>query len=191
MRGDEPIINPFLAGLLCDIDDLRENLDRVFSDLSDDELNTQPIERAWSILDCMGHINQANEQYLPRLREALSRAPAISDGESLPYRPSWMGRQFLSFLVPESTRKLPAPRKLRPAATQGRVCAREDSHRTFRELANLIREADGMDFNAVRFPSPVTGLVRFTLADGFVVVVTHARRHMAQIERTRHLITEG
>lgn len=191
MVRDEAITNAFLASLLSDINDLQKNLDRVIGDLSDNELNAQPTERAWSILGCLGHINQTNELYLPRLREAHARAPAVSHGEPLPYRPSWMGRQFLSFLVPESRRKFLAPRKFRPATTPGRHTAYEDFHRTLRELANLIRESEGKDFNAVRFPSPVTRLVRFTLADGFAVVVTHTRRHMRQIERTRHLIAES
>jgi hypothetical protein len=53
------------------------------------------------------------------------------------------------------------------------------------EFLGFVREAQGIDYNKVRLRSPVTPLMRYSLADAFVVTVVHGWRHLAQAKRAR------
>jgi len=53
------------------------------------------------------------------------------------------------------------------------------------EFMKFVRESVGVDYNKIRLRSPVTPLVRYSLADAFVVIVVHAQRHLLQAQRVR------
>ncbi|GMQ80739.1 MAG: hypothetical protein BMS9Abin05_0167 [Rhodothermia bacterium] len=182
-------MNPFLNELLDDIEHLRTELHRLTSDLSDEEMQRPPAPKSWSILSCVAHITKTGNEYLPRLQKAANDSPTI-DNSSLSYRPSWIGKIFLSNLSPSSRRRLSAPKKFKPVPTTDCSSTRNDFNSQLDELSDLIRRVDGRDFNLVRFSSPVSPLIRFSLADGLAIVVIHARRHMAQIAKIRKVILE-
>jgi hypothetical protein len=51
-------------------------------------------------------------------------------------------------------------------------------------LQTIVAETQ-LDYNKTRMRSPVTPLMRYSLADAFVVTVVHGRRHLAQAWRMR------
>jgi len=183
-------MNPFLNELLDDIVHIRSELDRLTSDLSDEEMQRKPAPKSWSILSTVGHVIKTGSEYLPRLQIAANDSPAVEYGDSLSYRPSWIGKIFLSNLSPSSGRRLPAPKKFKPVPTTDCSSIRSEFNSQLDELSDLIRRVNGRDFNLIRFSSPVSLLIRFSLADGLAIVVIHARRHMAQIAKTRKVILE-
>jgi hypothetical protein len=52
-----------------------------------------------------------------------------------------------------------------------------------RELDALLMRAEPLPWNRIRFGSPVFALLRLNLGDGCLILVTHAERHFAQIDR--------
>jgi hypothetical protein len=57
------------------------------------------------------------------------------------------------------------------------------------EFLRFVREAKGLDYNKTRLRSPVTPLMRYSLADAFVGTVVDGWRHLAQARRMSE--TEG
>ena len=53
------------------------------------------------------------------------------------------------------------------------------------KFVDFVRQCRGIDYNKTRIRSPVTPLVRYSLADAFVITVLHAQRHLAQARRVR------
>ena len=51
----------------------------------------------------------------------------------------------------------------------------------------FVRETNGIDYNKTRLRSPVTPLMRYSLADAFVITVVHGQRHLAQARRVREM----
>lgn len=183
-------MNLFLTGLLDDIEHLRTELSRLISDLSNEELQRPPRPKSWSIISCVGHLTKTGREYLPLLHRSANNAPTINRADLLDYRPTWMGKIFLSNISPSSTRRLPAPKKFKPGPTLDSESTLSEFGVQLDELSELIRTLDGKDYNRVRFASPVSPLIRFSLADGLSIVVIHARRHLAQIARTRKVVLE-
>lgn len=52
---------------------------------------------------------------------------------------------------------------------------------------DFVHQSTGIDYNKARLRSPVTPLMRYSLADAFVVTVLHGQRHLAQARRVREL----
>jgi hypothetical protein len=88
---------------------------------------------------------------------------------------------------PEVKRKFRAPKVFRPADSsnvQNALQAFLDSQKRF---LTFVNDSNGLDYNKTRLRSPVTPLMRYSLADAFVVVVVHNQRHLAQARRVREL----
>ena len=105
---------------------------------------------------------------------ALERGRAKSPVESpLPYRPSFVGGWLIKQVVPEATRKFPAPKVFQPSQSHSVPGAFEKFLRQQAEFMSYVRDTRGIDYNKIRLRSPVTALMRYSLADSFVVTVVH------------------
>lgn len=104
---------------------------------------------------------------------------------SVPYRPGWVGGWLIKQVVPETVRKVPAPRVFRPSQSPRVDHALEKYLAQQTNFLNFVRESEGIDYNKVRLRSPVTRFMRYSLADAFGVTVVHGWRHLAQARRVR------
>jgi hypothetical protein len=52
-------------------------------------------------------------------------------------------------------------------------------------FVRFVKDAAGIDYNKTKLRSPVTPLMRYSLADAFVLTVVHGRRHLGQAQRVR------
>ena len=95
-----------------------------------------------------------------------------------------MGRWLIKHVEPESPRKLHAPKIFKPSASdvQNALDSFLEQQNTF---LKFVGEANGIDYNRTRLRSPVTPLVRYSLADAYVITVSHEQRHLQQARRVR------
>jgi hypothetical protein len=94
----------------------------------------------------------------------------------------WLAKQ----VSPEAPRKLTAPKIFRPDSSNisGALDMFVNQHKGFLEY---VRQATGIDYNKTRIRSPVTPLIRYSLADAFVITALHGQRHLAQARRVREM----
>ena len=160
----------------------------VAGDLSEVQLNWKPSAEQWSIAQCLEHLAVATKGFDKYFAEVLKRAAGKSPiTNPPPYKPTMMGGWLARHVAPESPRKLRAPRLFRPAdasAIQGSLQMFLDQQQRF---IDVVRKSAGIDYNKTRVRSPVTPLVRYSLADAFVITVLHAQRHLAQARRVREM----
>ncbi len=153
--------------------------------LSDEQLNWSSSPDKWSMAQCLDHLATTTKQFEPYLSSAISRGREkwlVND--AVPYKPSLVGGWLARQVMPQTKRGFPAPKAFRPA--QSNITG---SLERFLEqqaaLLNFVRAANGVNYNKVRLRSPVTPLMRYSLADAFVVTVFHAQRHLGQARRMR------
>ncbi len=157
---------------------------RLAANLSEQQLNWKPAPDKWSIAQCLDHLAVTGAEFDALLTEAIERGrrkwPVAG---SIPYRPSMLGGWLIRQIVPESKRKVNAPRVFKPSDASSiggsltKFLQQEESFLSF------VRQASGVDYNKTRLRSPVTRLLRYSLADAFVITVVHGRRHLAQARR--------
>ena len=153
---------------------------QLFSDLNETQLNWKPAPEKWSIAQCLEHLAVATKEFQPYFTAAIARAKKASSPPV--YRPSLLGGLLIKYVSPESPKKLRAPKIFRPDASnvQGALASFLNEQQEFIEF---VRQAKGIDYNKARLRSPVTPLMRYSLADAFVITVVHGQRHLEQARR--------
>jgi hypothetical protein len=158
----------------------------VAGDLTEAQLNWKPSPDQWSIAQCLEHLAVATQGFDKYFSAALTRAQSKSPNTNPPaYKPTRMGGWLARHVAPEAPRKLRAPKMFRPAdasTIQGSLKMFLDEQQKF---IDFVGQCQHIDYNKTRIRSPVTPLMRYSLADAFVITVLHAQRHLAQARRVR------
>ncbi|HYW73735.1 MAG TPA: DinB family protein [Pyrinomonadaceae bacterium] len=156
----------------------------VTAGLSEAQLNWKPSAEQWSVAQCLDHLAVATREFDNYFVAALARGGNRVQHPP-PYRPTILGGWLARHVAPEAPGKLRAPKIFKPAASS----AIENSLETFlaeqEKFIDFVRRCEGVEYNKTRIRSPVTPLVRYSLADAFVITVLHAQRHLAQARRVR------
>jgi len=173
-----------LQEILSALDEHDRRAEGLVRDLDDEQFNWRPDERSWSIAQCLDHLNVANQAYVVPMREALEKARQKGAKRRGPIRPGPLERWFVANLEPPPKRRLPAPKKIVPAARKGKAEAMEEWRRVHAEVRGLLHDAAGLDLRT-RFVNPFIPLLRFTTGTGFRVIAAHERRHLLQGENVR------
>jgi hypothetical protein len=159
---------------------------RLVAGLSEAQLNWTSHPNSWSIAQCLDHLRATSKAFEPYLTAAIKRGSEKWPTDSpVPYRPSWVGGWLIKQVVPETTRKVPSPKVFRPTESPTIENALAEFLKQQEEFLGLVRRAQGFDYNKTRLRSPVTPLMRYSIADAFVVTVVHGWRHLAQARRMR------
>jgi hypothetical protein len=157
----------------------------VVNGLNEAQLNWKPSADKWSIAQCLEHLTAASSGFNSYFVDAIARGRQRFATASPPaYQPSFIGRWLIKHVEPESPRKLRAPRIFKPSSSNV-----QNALDRFLEQQNaflkFVGETSGIDYNRTRLRSPVTPLVRYSLADAYVITVSHEKRHLQQARRVR------
>lgn len=174
-----------LHTIVAEAEDNSDAARQLFSGLSEAQLNWKPAPDKWSIAQCLDHLTVAAKKFDSYFTVALARGRKKWRVNTAPaYRPSWMGGWLIKLVTPETGRNLTAPKVFRPSESsiQGTLESFLEQQGRFIEF---VRKTDGVDYNKTRLRSPVTPLIRYSLADAYVVTVVHGQRHLAQARRVR------
>lgn len=175
-----------LQTIVTETDKNSDETKRLVTGLSEAQLSWTSAPESWSIAQCLDHLATTSKAFEPYLTAAIKRGrdkwPVSSP---VPYRPSWVGGWLIKQVLPETTRKVSSPKVFRPSQSPAIENAAEEFLKQQAEFLRFVREAEGLDYNKTKLRSPVTPLMRYSLADAFVVTVVHGWRHLAQARRVR------
>ena len=164
-----------------------ETAHAITGDLTEAQLNWKPSPDQWSIAQCLEHLAVTTREFDQYFAAALERGKNRSPMSNPPYKPSMMGGWLARHVAPDSPRKLRAPKMFRPAEASNI----RDSLQMFlgeqSKFIHFVRRCTAIDYNKTRIRSPVTPLMRYSLADAFVITVLHAQRHLEQARRVREM----
>ena len=165
--------HPHLTDLLNRLAKCRDQI-RDLAAEPGDALNWQPPEGGWRIAMVLEHLYTTSEAYFGVVEPAMVRG-SEKKGQA-PWKPGITGKIFLNAL--QKPTKLKAPKKFQPINPRDPIG--DQFIQQQENLALLIRKADGLDLRRIKFGSPVSSLLRFSLGDCFAILVTHQERHIKQ-----------
>lgn len=176
-----------LADLLIRSRESTGLVDQLFEGLDRTQLAWKPDPSRWNVVECIGHLANTGQVYLPAVRAALERVKGEGRASDEPFRFTWFGKWFVGMSGPVVRRRLSTPGVFAPAPVTTDITVRDGFADVQREIERLVEDADGWLLNGRRFRSPVTPLIRLTLGEGLTLLVWHTQRHVAQAqELTRH-----
>jgi hypothetical protein len=152
------------------------------SSVTPEALTRRPPDGGWSIAEVLEHLIVSADSYLIPMRPLVQGKNGGAAEANAMWKPTLMGGLLASSL--RNPRKLPAPRGYKPAPTP-RLRVLEEFLRRQAAVGELIAEAGAIAWRRVRMRSPVLPIVSMNLGDALTVLVVHAERHAAQIERVK------
>jgi len=170
-----------MENLLPKIDELLEGSTTDIVMLSTAQLHWSSAVGVWSVAQCVGHVVMPLELYFEKMGPLLKQRERFQHPDT-PYKASMFGRFLIKFVDPESTRKVKAPKMFVP----------RDSHPADRrqrfidhhlQLKEYITSSQGCNLTRMRFPSPVSSLLRLNQGDALIIMTQHGIRHYQQMLR--------
>ena len=181
-------MRPWAVRAIEELDRSDRQASAVRRDLTPMQLNWRASPDTWSVGQCLEHLYNANEVYLPPIAKALDSASPISSAPD-EITPGWFGRYFIKHHIDPATQRArhKAPGKIRPAHDVAPDIL--DKFLRSNDVARaLVRRANDYDVNRIRFKNPFVAWIRFTVGTGIEIVWRHQRRHLLQAERVRAVL---
>ena len=183
------VLAPEIAEFRKQFEQISADADALVAPLSDEQFAWRPAPGAWSVSQCLDHLNATARQYLPALDEGVAEAIRRGLYGAGPYSYNWVGRLMVYFVDPSTRLRARAPEAFRPEPDR----SRHDVMAAFRayqvQYVDRLHQANGLDLARARVTSPAARWVRMPLGSAFSVIVAHERRHLAQSRRV--LSAEG
>ena len=175
----------FLQTIATEAQNNSDAVRELVNGLTETQLNWKPAADKWSIAQCLDHLAITSNRFDSYFSAAIARARRKRPVTSAPkYQPTLVGGWLIKQVEPTTGRNLPAPKVFRPSASEINNAAAKFLHQQDQFL-EFVRSSKGIDYNKIRLRSPVTPLMRYSLADAYVVTVVHGQRHIAQARRVR------
>jgi len=160
----------------------------VAADLTEAQFNWHPGPGRWSIADCLQHLNVGVSKTLPAFDRAIAHGRSKGQAAPGPFRYGWFSRWMIGSMEPPPKWRMTAPRIFRvPTGATYHVADVLPEFLLVRDqLAQRVRQADGLDLGKIRAISPVNSLLRLPLGAYFAFIIAHDRRHVWQARQVRN-----
>lgn len=167
-------------------EEARQRLTGLVEGLSDAQANWKPAPKSWSIAECIEHLNQALETYMEKMTSAIDLAREQGQTGAEPYGRGTLTGRLLVNVLNKPAKKVRAPGVFQPASSRLAIDETAESlHGNLTQLIEAAKRADGLALGAIKIATPVSGLIRLSLAQAFEVHTLHTPRHLAQAERVK------
>jgi hypothetical protein len=176
--------------LTPEIDEFRSQFEQISSDavalsspLTDDQFIWRPTANAWSVAECLEHLNATARTYLSALDEGIADAIRRGLYGEGPFHYNWIGRVYVRFNEPPVRWRLQAVPQVYPGAGRSRreILAAFRAYQV--QYIDRLRQANGVDLARARVRSPGATWLRIPLGTGFAIMAAHERRHLWQARR--------
>jgi len=181
-------MNAEIRSMLDQLDAIKKEGEAVAAGLSDVEFNWHPGKDRWSIADCLQHLNVGVATTLPAFDRAIAEGRAKGRTSSGPFRYGWFSRFMIAEMEPPPKRRMKTPSIFRqPADAVYRAAdVLPEFARVRDQLAERVRQSDGLDLGRIRTISPVNRLLRLPLGAYLHFILAHDRRHVWQARQVRN-----
>ncbi len=141
--------------------------------LAADQLAWQPQPTIWSIAQNLVHLTTTTKIFLPAIDQAISKSRRRGLRSEGPFRLGPYGRLLVWYVEPPTLFRLPAPRLVRPRASELSGQVLESFLAWQGQMAQRISAASGLNLIAFRFSSPLARYIRMNLLEFFSVFNMH------------------
>ena len=157
--------------------------DAIVGPLADAQFTWHPAPEAWSVAECLEHLNVTARLYLPMLDEGIADAIRRGLYAEGPYRYNVVGRLMVWAVEPPPRFKQKTPLAFRPEPNRTRHSIMAAFRAYQVQFIDRLRQANGLDLARTYVSSPVARWLRIPLGSAFALMTAHERRHLWQARR--------
>ena len=146
--------------------------------VKDSRLNDCPNPETWSAAQCVDHLNQYGDFYLPEITQAINKS---SNAPIHVFSPGFIGNMFAKAMLPNAkTTKMQAPADKSPSKDE----LDHEVINTFieqqKQYLEILKEAESVNLNKVKVKVTISKWVKLKLGDALRVTIYHNERHIKQ-----------
>ena len=175
--------------IISELQTISAEAKKTFGNLSAEQLNWKPSVEKWSVGQCFDHLIKINSEYYPDLDRIIKGEYQQKFWQNYSPFSGFFGNLLFKSLSPQTTRKLKAPKKAKPSASDIPSTIIEDFTRHQTELTDKIKQTENLDTKKIILTSPFAKIVTYSVHDAYRIIVIHEKRHFQQAERV--LQSEG
>ena len=158
----------------------------LFEGLSDAAARFRPAPGAWSMAECLDHLNVVGRLYLGALDRAIDEGRRRGLTGEPPFRYGLLARWLVRSMDAPPLFRTRSPRPFRPATAAPPVAESLPAFLALQgELLERLERAEGLDFRRVKVVSPASRRLKLGLGTAFAVTAAHQRRHLWQARQVR------
>ena len=163
-----------------ELDKVTQEVEMLFGNLTEAELNWKPQPGTWSIAQNLEHLIVVNETYYPVLTSLKNGTYKVPFMAKLGFMVSFLGNTVLNAVQPDRKKKMKTFPIWEPSNSQVKsdIILLFKNHQT--ELQQNIEDAKELLKNDVVISSPANRNIVYKLETAFDIIVTHEQRHLEQ-----------
>ncbi|MCO5250438.1 MAG: DinB family protein [Candidatus Kapabacteria bacterium] len=170
------------------IDEITNDFNSKFANLTKDEWNWKPDSSVWSIAQNIDHLIVINSSYFPlisAIRKGSYQLPFVA---KFGFIVNFFGKTILKAVQPDRRRKMKTFTIWEPTKSEieDDILARFETHQS--ELKKIIEESTDLINRGAVISSPANKLIVYKLNTAFDIIVTHERRHLEQAKELLELM---
>ncbi len=173
-------LTPEIDGLRLEFERMAGEADALVAALSETQFHWRPSPAAWSVAQCLDHLNVTARVYLSSLDQSIADAIRRGLYAEGPFSYNLIGRIFVALMEPPARMKMGAPASFQPMPDRSRheIMAAFRAYQV--QFIDRLRQANGLDLARARVSSPAQRWIRMPLGSGFALMAAHERRHLWQ-----------
>jgi len=153
--------------------------------LSREQMRQRPRVKAWSVAECLVHLNLTSTAYLPILTVAIENAHLDRIHGQGPFRMDYKGR-ILKWMCERHGRfKLTTSPEFRPVAVEPAKSILKEFLILQDYLAESLQRANGIAIDRLTVVSPFDSRIKYNVFSCFQILAAHQRRHLWQANQSR------
>ena len=179
----------YITNRLNELSQHKAQFERAFYFLEDEELFFIPEGEQWSTIECIEHINNVNEVYLPQLTKVCQLTDAK---ESSALEMGWLTKKARVWMQPitkAKALKIPAPKKLKPRRLRNpnlKIAPQKVMENFISDLSQIEKLVRIIPNSKDLCDSWVTSALppfKIKSITALEIIIQHIARHLAQAER--------
>jgi hypothetical protein len=147
------------------------------------ELNYKISAEKWSALQCIDHLNQYGDYYLPAIAGQLETAGQSKSDST--FTSGLLGNYFANLMQVKvgKIKKMKSPKDKLPSASDLSLNTIDRFLKQQDRLLELLRQARNKDLVKIKVSTSLHKLIKLRLGDTFRFFVNHVDRHIWQAEQ--------
>jgi hypothetical protein len=166
------MLNEFLS--------IKEEIDKLFGGISEEQFNKKPNEERWSAAECIAHLNLIAHGYTKYFPIELNTRKEIGSLSDKQYQTRILAGLFISKMMPDSKLKLHTPSEYQAAESELPKSIIVDFQTIQDQFIHLLKRTEYDELKSRTVRSPVASFLKFQLGELFILHIGHQKRHLIQ-----------
>lgn len=150
-------------------------------------LTLKPSADSWSANECLKHLNNYGDFYLPELIKSIEQLPMEATAGDAPFRSGWLGNKFINMMQtknngkPKKNMKSPADKLPINNLEVENTLENFDQH--LLKLDQILQNSAGKNLGNIKIPISLSRFIQLKVGDVLQFYMAHHQRHLHQAIR--------